>query len=572
MRTPQRKPRAFRPLASSLEPRNAASSLGLMAELAPATYLPDVAVGASNQGRTGQRQGRGTDFGSAAKGLSAIALPRLTSSTQATADSGTRAAAIAQATSPSPAPSIRPLARGSALFDEVPKVHPPITLSPPFIPARPAAGGASAPSSSGSGGATTPSAGAGGIRSMSLAPTDPQASSADGATVASPGTRTASGVGGGFVTAATSGSSGSSPGGSSGTGGGYTSGSSGQNQPPVATDDYPPASGAFGTPFDPGTMAINVLANDYDPDGDTLTVTSFTQPAHGTVTDAGGGVLVYKTNDVQDPAAFAPYVGPDFFGYQIDDGHGHQAVARVNLNVVKVKVDLQLRDTVGEKLTPAPESDVYQNMVNATGTDNLGALPMGSGYVGNPAYKDKVWVNQYEVVGTVKPDAAVNLQYDWKAFISYRSWYIKSDGTGGWDVTQRSRGGFPDPQADGPEPGFKDVTPDPNSKKIFMTDNPGLFLENQPIAIGDFIRLENQFTFQVFVTQGGAMKKAGELKGAQVVNVKKKANTGTVANDWDGLKNTMTAPATIDRTIDATDVKEVVGGNPTIRIDAHAND
>ncbi|MDR0247876.1 MAG: OmpA family protein, partial [Burkholderiales bacterium] len=58
------------------------------------------------------------------------------------------------------------------------------------------------------------------------------------------------------------------------------------NQPPVAVDDY--AVAGYNKPVD-----IDVLANDYDPDGDTLTIVSFTEPRHGTVTQ-NGNILTYQ--------------------------------------------------------------------------------------------------------------------------------------------------------------------------------------------------------------------------------------------------------------------------------------
>jgi hypothetical protein len=68
----------------------------------------------------------------------------------------------------------------------------------------------------------------------------------------------------------------------------------------------------------------NVLANDSDPDSDPLTVTSFTQGAHGSVTFSGG-VATYT------PAA--AYVGGDTFTYTIDDGHGLTAIGTVVVTV-----------------------------------------------------------------------------------------------------------------------------------------------------------------------------------------------------------------------------------------------
>jgi len=69
---------------------------------------------------------------------------------------------------------------------------------------------------------------------------------------------------------------------------------------------------------------VDVLANDSDPDTDTLTVASFTQGAHGTVTFSGG-VATY--------AAMAGYSGGDTFSYTIDDGHGMTDSATVTVSV-----------------------------------------------------------------------------------------------------------------------------------------------------------------------------------------------------------------------------------------------
>ncbi|MGH8173288.1 MAG: Ig-like domain-containing protein, partial [Rhodanobacteraceae bacterium] len=69
---------------------------------------------------------------------------------------------------------------------------------------------------------------------------------------------------------------------------------------------------------------IDVLANDSDPDGDTLTITAVSQPAHGTAASAGSGV------------AYTPainYLGSDSFTYTISDGHGGSATATVSISV-----------------------------------------------------------------------------------------------------------------------------------------------------------------------------------------------------------------------------------------------
>jgi len=69
---------------------------------------------------------------------------------------------------------------------------------------------------------------------------------------------------------------------------------------------------------------IDVLANDSDPDGDTLTITAVSAPAHGTSVIAGSSVAYTPAAD---------YLGGDSFTYTISDGHGGSATATVNISV-----------------------------------------------------------------------------------------------------------------------------------------------------------------------------------------------------------------------------------------------
>ena len=89
------------------------------------------------------------------------------------------------------------------------------------------------------------------------------------------------------------------------------------NRPPVAVDDT--AATAFGT-----AVAIGVLANDSDPDGDPIAISGVTPPANGTVA-ASGGTITYT------PAA--RFTGIDRFTYTIDDGRGGSATANVTVTV-----------------------------------------------------------------------------------------------------------------------------------------------------------------------------------------------------------------------------------------------
>jgi hypothetical protein len=90
------------------------------------------------------------------------------------------------------------------------------------------------------------------------------------------------------------------------------------DRPPVASDDTI-------TTLQDTPGSVNVLANDVDPDPDALTVSAFTQGAHGAVAITSG-IATYT------PAA--GFVGSDSFTYTIDDGHGVTATATVNVTVI----------------------------------------------------------------------------------------------------------------------------------------------------------------------------------------------------------------------------------------------
>ena len=92
------------------------------------------------------------------------------------------------------------------------------------------------------------------------------------------------------------------------------------NQPPIANNDT--ASLA-----EDGTLTLNVLANDSDGDGDTLTLSATTAASHGSVTPSGNSVI-YKPG--------SNYNGDDAFGYTINDGFGGSASAQVYLTVTPV--------------------------------------------------------------------------------------------------------------------------------------------------------------------------------------------------------------------------------------------
>ncbi|MCE8018114.1 tandem-95 repeat protein [Halomonas sp. MCCC 1A17488] len=97
-----------------------------------------------------------------------------------------------------------------------------------------------------------------------------------------------------------------------------TDGSEPDNHPPVANDDN-------ATTSENAAVEIAVLANDSDPDGDPLTVGSFTQPTHGTVTLNPSGTLTYSPNQ--------GFIGSDSFTYRASDGSLQSGSATVIVSV-----------------------------------------------------------------------------------------------------------------------------------------------------------------------------------------------------------------------------------------------
>ncbi|HVK14615.1 MAG TPA: Ig-like domain-containing protein, partial [Gemmataceae bacterium] len=79
-----------------------------------------------------------------------------------------------------------------------------------------------------------------------------------------------------------------------------------------------------------GTLEVDLLANDTDPEGDPLEVVFVSEPSHGTLdfqaVDAyGDGRFIYRPT--------AKYVGTDSFTYKVSDGTSESAAATVTITV-----------------------------------------------------------------------------------------------------------------------------------------------------------------------------------------------------------------------------------------------
>jgi uncharacterized repeat protein (TIGR01451 family) len=128
------------------------------------------------------------------------------------------------------------------------------------------------------------------------------------------------------------------------------------NTPPVAVDDSDTTQ--VDTP-----VTIPVLANDRDPDGDTLTIVRTTPPTHGVVTINSNGTLTYTPQ--------AGFVGSDTFTYTIRDAAGNLATATVTVTIILVvapQADLAIQKT-GPGRIESGETLTYTLTVRNAGPD-----------------------------------------------------------------------------------------------------------------------------------------------------------------------------------------------------------
>ena len=92
----------------------------------------------------------------------------------------------------------------------------------------------------------------------------------------------------------------------------------GGNNPPMANDDV-------ATTTEDPPVSIDVLVNDFDADGDPLSVTDVGRPSNGTATTNGFSVT-YTPN--------VNFVGTDVFDYEIGDGRGGFGTATISVDVI----------------------------------------------------------------------------------------------------------------------------------------------------------------------------------------------------------------------------------------------
>jgi len=104
------------------------------------------------------------------------------------------------------------------------------------------------------------------------------------------------------------------------------------NDDPVAVDDIA-SSGAN------HAFTVSVLANDYDVDGDAISITAYSQGLHGSTSlDAGDTTITYTPQN--------GFFGADSFTYDVSDGNGgsDHATVYITITTLFTEVDISISD------------------------------------------------------------------------------------------------------------------------------------------------------------------------------------------------------------------------------------
>jgi VCBS repeat-containing protein len=132
------------------------------------------------------------------------------------------------------------------------------------------------------------------------------------------------------------------------------------NDPPVAAND-------IATTVEDTSVTIDVLNNDFDANGDTLTVDSVTQGTDGSVINNG--------NDV----TYTPYLGfsgTDSFTYTISDGNGGTDTATVTVIVTVTIIEKPARINIQIDTGPTASIFIWDNTTNHWAIDEDADRPV----------------------------------------------------------------------------------------------------------------------------------------------------------------------------------------------------
>ena len=173
----------------------------------------------------------------------------------------------------------------------------------------------------------------------------------------------------------------------------------GSNDGPVANADS-----LSGTEDQPITFsAADLLGNDTDVDGDTLSITSFEQPDGGTIVDNNDGTFTFTPNE--------NFNGDTTFTYTISDGEGGTSTASVAITVdgVADQADLEVTDATGNE-DSAIALDIDLSSVDDISSITITGVPDGAELSAGTDNGDGTWtLGEGDLDGlTVTPPADSN--------------------------------------------------------------------------------------------------------------------------------------------------------------------
>ena len=188
------------------------------------------------------------------------------------------------------------------------------------------------------------------------------------------------------------------------------------NNPPKANDDHSDVT--KDTP-----VIIDVLANDFDPDGDSVSVVSVGAAANGSVSFTSTNVTYTPNPD---------WVGTDNFSYTISDGNGNTSTANVSVIVTATTFLAHLNDSANWDINPA-NGDYSLGAPNATIYGDISSTN-GLFASSTPANKAASFNDSSAII--IFPDGSGNIDYasGTSGGITVGCW-LKIQGTGAVTAT-----------------------------------------------------------------------------------------------------------------------------------------
>jgi hypothetical protein len=235
--------------------------------------------------------------------------------------------------------------------------------------------------------------------------------------------------------------------------------------------------------------------------------------------------------------------------------------------------------TTPTSVIASPENPNYANDVaGAGGETQLGVLPMGQG---RPTFPNNAYTVQ-TLVAAQAPANMSGLQYQWKRFLTRRSWYLQSTNSGtSWHVTQRSNRGTTTPADDTGSSDYYNTTPSSTKHEFYFQDTSALAYGNYAndtngyLPVGSYILEEKAFTYQVNTSFDGVTWALGmSLPVQQTITVKIQAAGTNAVSSWVGYPNlqggNVFTNGMINPVITSSQVQAIVGST-NFTIDPSAN-